>query len=67
MHMNLEKCVAQKIGQFPNESLLQLAKTSEQEDYWANLAAFYLTVSHCWQARIEGKDPLIEFLDNRTR
>lgn len=66
MHINLEKCVAQKIGQFPTESLLQLAKTPEQKDYWGQLAFFYLTVSHCWQARIEGNDPLIEFLDNQT-
>jgi hypothetical protein len=66
MHMYLEKFVSQEIGHFPSESLLKLAKTQEQKDYWAHLALFYLTVSHCWQARMEGNDPLIEFLDNQT-
>jgi hypothetical protein len=61
-----EEALAQHIGHFPSESLLQHAQTKDQQKYWGHLAAFYLTVSHCWQARLKGNDPLIETVENQT-
>lgn len=61
-----EEAVAQYIGQFPSEFLLQRAQTKDQQDYWGHLAAFYLIVSQCWQAKLKGNDPLIELVENQT-
>jgi hypothetical protein len=61
-----EEAVAQYIGQFPSEYLLQRAQTKDQQDYWGHLAAFYLMVSLCWQARLKGNDPFIEAVENQT-
>jgi hypothetical protein len=35
----LEEAVAQYIGQFPSEYLLQRAQTKDQQEYWGHLAA----------------------------
>lgn len=61
-----EEAVAQYIGQFPSESLLQRAQTKDQQRYWGHLAAFYFMVSHCWQARLKENDPLIKPVENQT-
>lgn len=61
-----EEAVAQYIGHFPSESLLQRAQTKDQQDYWGYLAAFYLMVSLCWQARLRGNDPFIQAVENQT-
>ncbi len=61
-----EEAVAQYIGQFPSEYLLQRAQTKDQQEYWGHLAAFYLIVSQCWQARIKGNDPFLEAVENQT-
>jgi hypothetical protein len=61
-----EEAVAQDIGQFPSESLLQRAQTKDQQRYWGHLAAFYFIVSHCWQARLKENGPLIELVENQT-
>ena len=61
-----EEAVAQYIGQFPSESLLQLTQTKDQQDYWGHLAAFYLIVSQSWQARLKGNDPFIKAVEDKT-
>lgn len=61
-----EEAVAQYIGQFPSEYLLQRAQTKDQQRYWGHLAAFYFSVSQCWQARLKGNDPFIQAVENQT-
>ncbi len=61
-----EEALAQHIGHFPSESLLQHAQTKDQQYYWGHLACFYFMVSQCWQARLKGNDPLIEAVENQT-
>jgi hypothetical protein len=61
-----EEAVAQYIGQFPSEYLLQRAQTKDQQEYWGHLAAFHLMVSQCWQARLKGNDPFIEAIASQT-
>lgn len=61
-----EKDIAQYIGQFPSEELLKLAKTEDQQKFWGHLAALYLAASRCWIAKLEGKDPLLEAVENRV-
>jgi hypothetical protein len=61
-----EEAVAQYIGQFLSEYLLQRAQTKDQQEYWGHLAAFHLMVSQCWQARLKGNDPFIEAIASQT-
>jgi hypothetical protein len=61
-----EEAVAQYIGQFPSEYLLQRAQTKDQQEYWGHLAAFHLMVSQGWQARLKGNDPFIEAVEYQT-
>ena len=61
-----EEAIAQYIGQFPSEYLLQRAQTKDQQEYWGHLAAFHLMVSQGWQERLKGNNPFIKAVDNQT-
>lgn len=63
---SLEPSIAKYIKHLPSTRLLEYAQTEDQKAYWDHLAAFYLVVSHCWQAKLQGKDPFIEAVENQT-
>ncbi|MBD2002752.1 hypothetical protein [Funiculus sociatus] len=63
---SLEPSIAKYLMYFSSKSLLKYAQTEDQKAYWGHLAAFYFVVSNCWQAKLQGNDPFIEAVENRT-
>ena len=69
-----EEMAALSLCDLPDPRLLEQSETQAQQDYWAQLRAFYSIVSLCWRSKLLNasaalpslNDPLYKFLDTKA-